>query len=66
MTKDYKGVTLIYNERYDSYCKWNGNVFVNDGKVAGAYFYGTEKATGWGFLPVDELLHDVSDRVFQP
>lgn len=62
MRKDYKGVTLLYNARYDSY----GNAFVNDGKVANAYFYGTEKAENWGFKPVSELDHDVSTRVFTP
>ena len=64
MTKDYKGVTLLYSKRYDSYCKWDGNVFINDGKCAGAYFHGTEKAANWGFVPVVESEHDTSNRVF--
>jgi hypothetical protein len=46
--------TKLYSKQYDSYCIWNGTAYENDGKVAGAYFYGLEKAKNNGFEPIKE------------
>jgi len=44
---------LLYNNRYNSFCFQNepGSMYVNDGKVNGADFWGIEKASNNGFLP---------------
>ena len=44
----------LYSKLYDSYCTWNGSMYINDGKVPNANFWGVEKAKNNGFEPIEE------------
>jgi hypothetical protein len=60
--------TKLYNKEHDSYCTWNGTAYENDGKIAGAYFYGLEKAKNNGFEPIissAEELDELMDEIFE-
>jgi hypothetical protein len=55
--------TKLYSRQHNSYCIWNGVAYENDGKVAGAYFYGIEKANNNDFLSLEQITDKVFDAV---
>jgi hypothetical protein len=56
---------ILYNSLLKSFCtrSESGAMYENDGKVAGAGFWGPEKALNWGFRPVRIIITNEDDIV---
>ena len=51
---------LLYSKQYNSFCVYDGSMYINDGKVSTS-FWSVEKAMNNSFIPCELIIKNIDD-----